>query len=162
MAAHWGENVEYYESMNDWIMESSLPMLSHHSASPGLMCGSWWKWWCFLSWHTMLYVGLAILLVWRRFCAFTQGSSGVCYLTQLGEMAWDFGCYFRNEHLSDLHTEYLNIYIYIIYTRMPEASTNCHINLCLVWPNSGVSPFPKVISRQIPAINCPWKNISRT
>ena len=152
-------------------MESSLPMLSHHSASPGLMCGSWWKWWCFLSWHTMLYVGLAILLVWRRFCAFTQGSSGFCDLTQLGEMGLrDFGTATSGmNHLSDLHTEYLNSYIYIymyiyiyIYTRMPEASTNCHINLCLVWPNSGVSPFPKVISRQIPAINCPWKNISRT
>lgn len=32
-------------------------------------------------------------------------------------------------------------YIYI-YTRMPEASTNCHVNLCLVWPNSGTS-IPK-------------------
>lgn len=36
---------------------------------------------------------------------------------------------------------YINIYIYL-YTHA-WSYTNCHINLCLVWPNSGFTSIPK-------------------
>lgn len=97
---------------------------SGDASCPGTLC-------CMLVWPSYSFGGDSArsLRALRGFVTWRMWGNG------LGLRDW----YFRNEDLSDLHTEYLDIYI---YTRMPEASTNCHVNLCLVWPNSGTS-IPK-------------------